>query len=42
MSQTLSKTVPAKTSQEARQVLIAKLCATRGAKYQSLKSYRSL
>jgi len=42
MSQALSKAVEAKASQEARVALIEKLCATRGTKYQFLKSYRSL
>jgi hypothetical protein len=42
MSQALAKAVTAKASEETRAALIAKLCATRGTKYQSLKRYRSL
>lgn len=42
MSLTLPKAVAVKASQEARAALIAKLCATRGTKYQALKSYRGL
>ena len=42
MSPSLPKAVAVKASQQARTALIANLCATRGTKYQSLKSYRSL
>ncbi|HWU99271.1 MAG TPA: hypothetical protein VN114_12225 [Oxalicibacterium sp.] len=42
MSQAFTKAVPAKASEATRAALIAKLCETRGAKYQSLKRYRSL
>ena len=42
MSTSLPKAVAVKASQQARAALIANLCATRGTKYESLKSYRSL
>lgn len=42
MSQAFSTKAILSTSQSARIAAIAKLCATRGAQYQSMKNYRSL